>query len=196
MNLKLSFLYLSLLLIISCNRKEIQIVDKAIGFSMNLPGGFQKLDQRETDQAINLGKEKFKKIYNADLDISNLKPNIFEKDRDNYFVLNIKDYNPQIEGDYSQAVYESNIQLYNTYRQNFTGAKIDTLTAHEKIDQIDFTKFSVSIDIPNKAKMQVVSYTSFIKNKDFTASVVYLDEEIGNEMINALKKAKFKKTAP
>ena len=199
MNFKLICFYISfLLIVINCNgseSKEIQIIDKALGFSMNLPEGFQKLDQEETNKAVNLGKKKLKKLYDVDIDMSDMKPNIFKKDEENYFILSIKDYNVEIDGDYKHAVAEYNIQLYTAYRKNFITAEIDTLTSYGKIDNVDFTKFSVSIDIPHKAKMEVVSYNTYIKNKDFSASIVYLDKDIGEEMVNAIKSAKFKKTA-
>ena len=140
---------------------------------------------------MNDGKKNIDKIYETNIDISDLKPKLFRVDDNNYFLVNIRDYNPKIDGDYNNAVNESNDLLYRTYIRHFENSKIDTLNQQKKIDNIDFTKYSLSINIPPKTKMKVINYTSFIKNKDLTIAVVYLDENIGNDVIDAIETAKF-----
>ncbi|KIA83949.1 hypothetical protein [Kaistella jeonii] len=197
MNIKTIFFYFLIGTILSCkgqkSDKPIQIFDNNTGFKMNLPEGFEEISANESKELLNDGKEKIDQIYDTDIDISDLKPKLFRVDDNNYFLVNITDYDPKIDGDYINAVNESNRLLYRTYIRGFEKSKIDSLNQQKKIGNVDFTKYSLSINIPPKTKMKVINYTSFVKNKDLTIAVVYLDENIGNKVINAIESAKFDK---
>lgn len=116
---------------------------------------------------------------------------IFKKDNYNYFIIHIKDYDPAVDGDYNDAVVNTNNVLYETYRQTFKNAKIDTVTSSEKIDGVTFDRYSIKIEIPPKTNMKILSYSTYKEGKDIAVSVAYSNDEIGEEILKALRSAKF-----
>lgn len=197
MNIKTIFFYLLIGTILSCkgqkSDKSIKIVDKNTGFQMNLPKGFEELTENESSKILSDGKKNIDQIYDTDVEISDIKPKLFKFDDNNYFLINIREYDPKIDGDYSKAVNESNGLLYRTYIRSFENAKVDSLNEQKRIDNINFTKYSLFVNIPPKTKMKVINYTSFVKNRDLTIALVFKDENLGSEVINAIETAKFKK---
>ena len=87
---------------------DIHIVNKEIGFKMKLPAGFRKMNASETEKTLQLGQKTLENIYETDLEIDDLEPHIFKKDDNNYFMFNVKDFDVEIDGDYSELVAENN----------------------------------------------------------------------------------------
>lgn len=198
--MKKNFIHFLLILItfVNCNgqesSKQIHIIDSTTGFKMLLPEGFLKIDEKETEKTLQTGKTKFDELYKTDIDISGSKLNMFKKDNNNYFLLSVKDFDPKIDGNYETAVNNTNNLLLSTYEKAFSTGKIDTSTSRIKIDNTDFYKFTISLQLASKTNMKVLNYTSLINGKDFTMAVVYKSDEIGVEIKNAIEKtAVFKK---
>lgn len=194
MNLK--FIVLSLfLLFFNCQGQElsdqIQIVDKITGFKMDLPEGFEQLTDSEMSKMMTIGKEKIDNVYHSDIELSGGDPMMFKKDNYNYFIIHIKDYDPAVDGDYNDAVVNTNNVLYETYRQTFKNANIDTFSSSEKIDGVTFDRYSIKIEIPPKTNMKILSYSTYKEGKDIAVSVAYSNDEIGEEILKALRSAKF-----
>ena len=198
--MKKNFIHFLLIIItfVNCNGQEssrqMHIIDSSTGFKMLLPEGFLKIDEKETEKTLQTGKTKFDELYKIDIDISGSKLNMFKKDNNNYFLLSVKDFDPKIDGNYETAVNETNNLLLSTYEKAFSSGKIDTSTSRIKIDNTDFYKFTISLQLTSKTNMKVLNYTSLINGKDFTMAVVYKSDEIGVEIKNAIEKtAVFKK---
>ena len=158
---------------------------------MNLPKGFQQLTEAETDKMLTLGKKQVDALHNSDIDISDKDPIIFKKDNNNYFMIHVKEYDPSIDGDYNEAVRNTKNELYETYRNTFKNARIDTVTTSEKIDTVLFDQYALTIRIPPKTKMHILSYAALKKGKDISVAVVYMDKKIGAQILQSLQSAKF-----
>ena len=197
MNIKTIFFYLLIGTLSSCegqkSEKQILIVDKSTGFKMFLPKGFEELTENESDKIIIAGKKNIDQIYDTDIEISDVKPKLFKLDKNHYFLINSRAYDPKTDGDYATAVNESNGLLYRTYLRSFENSKVDSMNQQKRIDGFNFAKYSLLINIPPNSKMKVTNYASLVKNKDLTIAVVYSDDNIGNDVINAVESAKFEK---
>lgn len=195
MNLKTILLLFLTLIFINCNNKEsnneVQIVDHNTGFQMELPKGFQKMDNGEADKVLKVGKDNIDKIYETNIDISDVEPTLFKKDKDHYFLFNIRNYDAQIDGDYNELTLEANKLLLSVYQQSFPNSKIDTSTSKEKIDKMVFEKYSLQIDFPESKRMNVITYSKLINKKDFTLAVIYSNDEVGQQVLNSIKQSKF-----
>ena len=197
MKLKIKLLQLIFLLYIlnSCEAQEtkVEIYDPLTNYLTYLPSGFQKLDENKTNRALNLGKKTLEEKTNLTIQIDDLKPNIFQKDVNNYFIINVKKYDEKIDGDYNEAVTEYNNTIKETFKQAYENAKISDKTSKIKIDNVEFTKYLLSVVTPNQVDMKVVNYATFKNNNDLAISVIYLDNEIGEEIVKSIETAKFKK---
>ncbi|MBK1895825.1 hypothetical protein [Chryseobacterium paridis] len=186
------------LLLISCSEKEkksdSKIVDKTIGFSMIVPGSFSKLDEESKKEQIQKGVKRLDKLHDSAFALSDIKNTIlFKSDDENLFVLNNQDYDVKTQGDYNEAIKGINDLSYQTQSMNFPNANIDSVTSKEMIDGVEFSKFILSTKISETKTMHMVKYNKLFKDKDFTASVVFTNDELGREVIKAFKDSKFKK---
>ena len=51
----------------------------------------------------------------------------------------------------------------------------------------------ISVKVSPNTEMKVINYTSFVKNNDVRVAVVYIDDNIGNKVIQEIGNAKFEK---
>ncbi|MGX9987495.1 hypothetical protein [Soonwooa purpurea] len=197
--MKLKFKVLQLLfsffIFTSCDAQDstVEIYDPKTKFETYLPKGFHKMDENSTNRALELGKKTLEDRTNLIIEIENLKPNLFQKDVNNYFTINVREYDEKIDGNYNEAVIEYNKTIKETFRQAFENAEITDKTSKIKIDNVEFTKYFLSVIIPNKVDMKVINYATFKNKNDLAISVIYLDNEVGEEIINSIETAKFKK---
>lgn len=194
MKLKILFIYFFLLQIIPCIAQEankpIRIVDNELGFSMDLPKGFAKLSDKEVGVALEKGKKQIDKIYNSDVSINGLEPNLFKKDDNNFFIINIKDF-PATEKEYQEEVKAYNALIYNTYRKSFPKAEITEFSETKKIGGIVFKKYSLKAVISKSVVMKVIGYNTLYKGKDVTIGAVYLDDALEQEIVKAIENSRF-----
>ena len=137
-----------------------------------------------------LDKKQIDKIYDTDFNIDGIEPNLFKKDDNNFFLINIKDY-PSAEKEYQDEVKKSNEMLFNTYKKSFPNAEITQFNESKKIGNVSFNIYSLKTVISKSVVMKVVGYTSLYKGKDITLSAIYLDDAIGEEILKSINSAKF-----
>lgn len=169
----------------------IHIVDKELGFKMDLPRGFTKMDSKEVGAALQMGKKQIDKIYDTDFNINGLEPNLFKKDDNNYFIINIKDF-PDSEEAYQKEVAKYNRLMYTTYQKSFPNAELTEFTETKKIGNVVFTKYSLKAVVSKALTMKVFNFNSLYKGKDVTLAAVYVDDEVGQEILKAVESASFK----
>jgi len=191
----------SAVFLLNCKEKSgkpgTKINDNTTGFSMTVPGSFPKLDSPAKEGQLKKGTRQLNKLHDSELefDLNSIeKANIFQADENNLFLLNTKEYNIDTQGNYNEAISELNKFAYQTQQLNFPNAKLDSATLKEKIDGIEFTKYILNAKISDDKTMHVVNYYHLFKdNKDFIASVIFTDEELGKEVLQAFRASKFKK---
>lgn len=188
----LCFAFLSIYKMYAQNSTNpIHIVDKELGFKMDLPRGFTKMDSKEVGAALQMGKKQIDKIYDTDFNINGLEPNLFKKDDNNYFIINIKDF-PDSEEAYQKEVAKYNRLMYTTYQKSFPNAELTEFTETKKIGNVVFTKYSLKAVVSKALTMKVFNFNSLYKGKDVTLAAVYVDDEVGQEILKAVESASFK----
>jgi len=187
-------------LLINCNKVEntpgTQIVDISTGFTMTVPSSFKKLNNETKKEQLQRGKNQLNKLHEKELqfDSSLERAKMFQYDGDNLFLLNTKNYDISSQGNYDKAIKELNQFAYQTQSLNFPTARIDSLTSKETIDGVKFIKYIINAKISENKTMHLINYYHlFGNNADFTASIVFTDEELGKEILKAFKASKFKK---
>ena len=192
-------LFIFFCFVISCKETKkdtgLKIVDNSIGLKMIVPSSFVQLDQKEKEEKVQKGKKFIDKLHDSTFILSDVqKVNLFRHDDKNMFVLNTQDYDFDTHGDYKSAIKDINKLIYETQFKNYPTSQIDSSTSKEMIDGLEFIKFILNAKIDNNLTMHVVNYNRLFKNnKDFTASVIFTNEELGKEILKAVTNAKFKK---
>lgn len=184
--------------LLSCNgnkKKEgLKIIDNSVGLTMVVPSSFSQLDNEKKNEQVQKGKKLIDKLHDSVFVLSDIqKVNLFSHDDNNMFVLNVQDYDIETQGDYKSAIKEANRLVYETQLKNFPNSEADSVTSKETIDGIEFTKFILNAKVSEKTTMHVVNYNRLFKNKkDFTAAIIFTDEELGKDILKAFKASKFK----
>ncbi len=83
--------------------------------------------------------------------------------------------------------------LYETFKAQMQDIKIDTSRAVEKIDNLEFQTFKMKIAYPNKMVLNLIMYSRLFDKKEFTVNIMYVDNKMGQLMMDAWKKSKFAK---
>jgi hypothetical protein len=201
MNLKFTFFIFSIFTLLNCtgkeDKQESKIIDKTTGFYMSVPISFPKLDSGEKEGELERGKKQLNKLHDSELDFDENSietANIFQHDSNNLFIFNTKKYDVKTQGNYREGISDLNKLLYQTQTLNFPKAELDSITVKEKIDGFEFIKYILNAKISENRTLHVINYYYLFRdNKDFTASIIFDNEELGKEILYAFKAAKFKK---
>lgn len=70
-------------------------------------------------------------------------------------------------------------------------AVIDSSSSVEKISDLEFQAFKMKIDFPNGMTMHSLMYSGLFDKKEFSVNILYVDEKLGEKMINAWTNSKF-----
>ena len=71
------------------------------------------------------------------------------------------------------------------------GIKVDTISAVEKIDNLEFQTFKMKIVYPNNMVFNVIMYSRLFGKREFSVNIMYVDDRKGQLMLEAWKNSKF-----
>lgn len=164
---------------------------------MVVPSSFTKLDREEKEGQLNKGKKQLNKLHDSELEFDSNSigtATIFQHDNNNLFIINTKNFDIKTQGNYNEAINDLNRFVYETQALNFPNATLDSVTLKEKIDGREFIKYVLNAKISDNRTMHVINYYCLFENdKDFTASIIFDNEELGKEILSSFKAAKFNK---
>lgn len=194
---KLCTFLLFLVFIKSCaqeKQESIKIVDKSTGFQIVLPPNFSQLSESEKSKKLNQGKDKIDELFESDIDLSGVgEAQLFKVDETNYFIFSVQDFDPKVDGDYLDAINETNSTVIDAYKKAFPDKEMTYKTVSEKVDGVKFIKFILKMKLSERTTMNVINYNKLFGTKDFIASIIFTNMENGRKMEEAFRNAKFKK---
>jgi hypothetical protein len=83
--------------------------------------------------------------------------------------------------------------MYHTFSEQMPAeTKIDKEITKELISGKEFHKIHYTVLLPNNVKMHMFMYSRLFGKRDFTLSIIYVDEVTGKLMLNAFKNSEFK----
>lgn len=165
-----------------------------IGWSIEIPTGWDLMEKSAIDRVNDTGKELIEETIRDEIDVSQLRNLIsFRKDLLNIFQSNVQPYD-NAENNWSQMNSLSKEIISQSYL-NY-GMTIDTSeTSIVKIDNLDFETYMVTIYKPDNVRqilMQQQFISRLIGRNDFMITLTYNSEQNKKELLQALKKSKFK----
>lgn len=194
---KLCTFLLVLVFLKSCaqeKQESIKIVDQSTGFKIVLPPNFSRLSESEKSKKLNQGKDKIDVLFESDIDLSGVgEAQLFKVDETNYFIFSVQDFDPKVDGDYLDAINETNSTVIDAYKKAFPDKEMTYRTVSENVDGVKFMKFILTMKLSERRTMNVINYNKLFGTKDFIASIIFTNMENGRKMEEAFKNAKFKK---
>lgn len=175
----------------STPKKEVYNSD--FNWTISIPENFENVSAQEWAKMQKRGTEAIEKTIDEKI-VNNTKTIfIFKSDQLHYFEANYQPFDPEIDGDYSETCVAVNDIIYETFRTQMPGIKLDTTRTVEKIDNLDFHKFTMRVEYPNKMVMKVLMYSRLFDKKVLAVNIMYVDNEKGRKMLDSWTKSKFKK---
>lgn len=174
--------------------KNSSYTNKEIGWTINIPKGWEIVSMEQKKALQDKGSDLFKGTYGEDIDTSLLKNLIgFKKDAFNSFLSTSEPYDVETDGNWeinNQSIKEF---IYDTYVNQ--GIRVDTTaTTIENVGGLDFYSFRFTIYSPEgKLILNQILYDRLINGLTFSVVINYNNNTMKNEMLNAWLKSEFKK---
>lgn len=109
----------------------------------------------------------------------------------NYFESNWQLYDKVERGDYEEHCQSVANQLYQTFADQFPDAKIDTATSNQLVGTLEFEKFVLTMTLPNGVKLNSYMYSRLFDDKEFSANVFYVNNELGTMLLQSWLYSRF-----
>ena len=193
---------LTLVLFFSCKTDPNKQVDegkvienkyysKEIGWTIEIPKGWNITKRDESLEREAIGLKAINEANGIDYDASGLKQLIsFQKDRFHIFAATSEKFEIEYDGEYEENKKLVKEILYNTYASN--GIKIDTASTKERIDNLDFDLFKITVYDPKGEIMLYQDlYSTFRNGLDFGVNLNYINEKEKMELMRVWKNSKF-----
>ena len=81
----------------------------------------------------------------------------------------------------------------STFIKLWSVSVIDSASTVELVDNLEFQKFKIKIELPNKMVLNLVMFSRLFNKKELSVNIMYVDNEKGTQMLNAWKNSKFRK---
>ncbi len=155
---------------------------------IDIPPGFEEIEPAVWD----LQKGVPDSLLTDSLESSYPKTILAFKSADyNYFESNWQSYDEQERGNYKDHCQSVANQLYQTFADQFPDAKIDTATSNQLVGSLEFEKFVLKMTLPNGVTLNSYMYSRLFDDKEFSANVFYVNNELGTMMLQSWLYSRF-----
>lgn len=165
-----------------------------VGWKVEVPGDFTVMDSAQIEAINQKGANAIEKTYDTTVDFRATKTLIsITKGQYNYLASTITPFDQKLDGDWQEANVALKNVIVETFQTQTPLMNVDTLSGVESIDGLEFQKFHVIINYPNKMVMNTYMYSRLYKGFDYGINISYTDDKIGKELMSILKTSKFRK---
>jgi len=170
-----------------------RVFNKDFNWSMTIPENFQQVNAEEWKNLQNKGKQpnEVSSAPEPDLQVKTLL--VFKSDQFNYLESNFQPFDDALDGDYLEGVKKENQTLFNTFKEQIPGVKIDSATSQEHIGGITFYRFTVRIALKKPIVMEFSMFNSLINKRDLTVNIMTVDSTKQKSLMEAWRGSTFGK---
>ncbi len=165
-----------------------------IGWTVEIPKGWTVIDKEKTKETNEKGLKAIEETIDGQVDYSGLKNLIsFQKNQFNIFQSTSEPFELEYEGEWEENNAALKEIIYTTYLNQ--GIKVDSsATTIEKIDELDFHKYSFTIYSPkDEVILKQIMFSRLINGFDFGVNINYNNDKDRNELLKVFRNSKFKK---
>jgi len=169
-----------------------EFYNKEFNWKINIPDNFENFTEKEWEKIQQKGKAAIEKSTGQKVINQSKTILVFRTDQLNYFEANYQPFNPAKDGSYSENIKFINKTLTKTFIDNIPGCKVSSEITKEKINGLEFYKIYMKIIYPNKIVFHSYMYSRLFGKKDFSANIMFIDEDKGKIMLENFKNSTFK----
>ncbi|MFA6275411.1 MAG: hypothetical protein WC622_01605 [Pedobacter sp.] len=182
----------------ACNspiKKEVPKLERytsnEIGWTIEIPNGFQSLSKSRIEASLQKGKEAVGKVAEGNIETSELVNLVnFQKNQFNSFFATIEAFKEKDDFFKSNQLIKK--LIFDTYTNQ--KIKVDTLSGKETIAGQTFNTFIIKIHGPTgEILMNQIMFNQLIKGYNFGVNINYNNETDKKILLDAFKQSKFAK---
>lgn len=196
MHLRKLLLLLVFTLLTSCNGKLKSeprvIVNDEFNWTITIPAGFEEVKASEWDDLQQTGEEAIEKTIDGNITNFGETIFVFRKGLHNVMEANHQPFDPNVDGPYEESHQVVQDIMYETFQQQIPDAIIDSSSTKTTISDHLFHTSIMKVTYPNGNVLNTISFSRLFHDRDFTINLMYLDEEIGKQMIKAWENSEFR----
>jgi Na+-transporting methylmalonyl-CoA/oxaloacetate decarboxylase gamma subunit len=189
-------IFLSILVVImsACGQKTAQeFYDENFKWKITIPEKLKATNSEKWAKSRERGMQAIEDTYGEGIEDYTVPIFTFNNGQFNVFEAVYEDFDPEIDGDFFETCKLVNEMMYETFITQMPNTVVDTLTAVEQIDNLDFYVFKIKVTYPNGIILNMLMYSRLFNKQSFGLNIIYRDEEIGHKMLEAWKKSTFGK---
>jgi len=190
MNLKfiLSTLFSILTIFIYAQNNEYS--NNKIGWKIYLPASFTDMNLNKQPTQIVITKNKTEQNPQISKPKNEIEEIKYQGSNFNFFYAIIENNKENI--DLKEKAEEQNKKLIDALKISIPETKFNKKYSTEKIDNVNFYKSELTMDLGNNISQHFIIYSAKIKDYYTNFSIIYANEnEETKEIINAFKNSKF-----
>jgi len=165
---------------------------KQFNWHVTIPKDFKTLSQQELTEIKEKGRVAMEKTTNQTIVDNSIPIFSFKSDQLHYFSSSYQPFDPSINGDFKIVCKRVDDIVYNSISQQMPpGTKVDSTITTETVDKLNFQCLKVISTLPNKLKINVLMYNRLFDKVELTVTIMYVDENKGNQLLKAWRNSKF-----
>lgn len=178
----------------SCNGQKTakqEIHNKDFNWTITIPENFENVSSADWAKMQNKGADAIEKTFEGEVINQSKTIFVFKSDQLNYFESNHQPFDPSVDGDYLESCKAADEVLYETFKAQMPGVKIDKTRTVEKIDNLDFQALTMKVEYPNKMVLTLLMFSRLFDKREFAVNIMYVDKLKGQKMLDSWKQSKF-----
>lgn len=172
-------------------REPRDLHNDLFNWSIDIPDSFEKVNSKELEQLKAKGRDALEDSFSENIEDKSTTIFTFKKGELNYMESNYQPYDTGVDGSYLHSTREVNKTLYTTFQEQMPGMQIDSSSSIEKISELEFQAFTLTITFPNNVSLNSKMYSRLFNDKELTVNIMYVDSLAGAEMINVWQNSIF-----
>jgi hypothetical protein len=177
-----------------CNGQPVsktkQLFNEDLNWTISIPESFTILADASV-RLDNEGVEAVEKTYGDKVSDEPTTIFLFKNGNFNYLEATYKAFDLEEDGSYFESCRDDWQILFETFRTQMPMAKIDSASSREIISGLEFRTFSLIIVFPDGMKWHSLVYNRLFDDKDFSLSIMYIEEEAGRRIIDSWRGSEF-----
>ena len=182
------------IIFITCSRQKAskEIYNDQFKWTITIPENFDTVSPDQWQKLQNKGQKAIEDTYEQKVVNQAKTIFVFRTDELNYFESNYQPYDTAVDGDYLESCKNVNNILFETFMSQMPDIKIDSTYSKETISGLEFQKFQMKIQYPNKLILNMILYSRPFDKKEFSVNLMYADKNKGDLMLKSWTTSKFR----
>lgn len=163
-----------------------------VGWKITVPSDFTVMDSAQIQELNNKGINAIEKTYDTAINTNATRTLLsINKGEFNMLQSTVTQFDEATDGNWSEANTSLKTVVIETMKSQTPLAKLDTTSTTEKIGDLDFEKFNLTVTYPNNMILHMLMYSRLQKGFDFGITITYVDEKVGDRLKAIFASSKF-----